>query len=111
MVGVYICSDVCLEACFYQFDTKIIFVVQNMSKWRTSAWLAVWRGRENLSRTSGGCLAWMVCVRRRKSGKAGGARLGSWALIQPCDKAVNIDGGGDRDVLHVGLDHAITMPS
>jgi hypothetical protein len=26
-----------------------------------------------------------------------------WALIQPCDNAVDIDGGGDRDVLQVGL--------
>ena len=82
-----------------------------MSKWRTSAWLAVWRGRENLSRTSGGCLAWMVCVRRRKSGKAGDPCHGPWALVEPRDKAVNIDRSGDRDVLQVGLDHAITMPS
>ena len=64
------------------------------------------RGSENLSRTSGGCLAWMVRVRRRKSGKAGDPCHGPWALVEPRDKAVDIDRGGDRDVLHVGLRHA-----
>src|SRR5438552_5006729 len=77
-----------------------------MSKWRTSAWLAVWRGRESLSRTSGGCLAWMVRVRRRKSGKARDPCHGPWALVEPRDNAVDIDGGSDRDVLQVGLRHA-----
>src|SRR5437870_7941754 len=77
-----------------------------MSKWRTSAWLAGWRGRENLSRTSGGCLAWIVRVRRRKSGKAGDPCHGPWALVEPRDNAVDIDGGSDRDVLHMGLRHA-----
>src|SRR5438132_4018897 len=83
-----------------------------MSKWRTSAWLAGWRGRENLSRTSGGCLAWMVRVRRRKSGKAGDPCHGPWARVEPRDNAVNIDRSGDRDVLQVGLRHApIAGPS
>src|SRR5258706_13070818 len=77
-----------------------------MSKWRTSAWLAVWRGRENLSRTSGGCLAWMGRVRRRKSGKARDPCHGPWALVEPRDHAVDIDGGSDRDELQVGLLHA-----
>src|SRR6267142_5941879 len=77
-----------------------------MSKWRTSAWLAVWRGRENLSRTSGGCLAWIVCVRRRKSGKARDPCHGPWALVEPRDNAVDIDRGSDRNVLQVGLRHA-----
>src|SRR6266446_1203232 len=77
-----------------------------MSKRRTSAWLAVRRGRENLSRTSGGCLAWMVRVRRRKSGKAREPCHGPWALVEPRDNAVDIDGGSDRDVLQVGLRHA-----
>src|SRR6266446_4731363 len=77
-----------------------------MSKRRTSAWLAVRRGRENLSRTSGGCLAWMGRVRRRKSGKARDPCHGPWALVEPRDHAVDIDGGSDRDVLQVGLRHA-----
>ena len=42
-----------------------------MSKWCNAAWVAVWRGSENLSRTSGGCLAWIIRVRRRARGKAG----------------------------------------
>ena len=71
----------------------------------------MWRRSENLSRTSGGCLAWIIRVRRRKSGKAGDPCHGPWARVEPRDKAVNIDRSGDRDVLHVGLDHAITMPS
>src|SRR5438105_9690661 len=83
-----------------------------MSKWCNSAWVAVWRRSENLSRTSGGCLAWIVRVRRRKSGKAGDPCHGPWALVEPRDKAVNIDRSGDRDVLHVGLRHApISGPS
>src|SRR5439155_8932038 len=74
-----------------------------MSKWRTSAWLAVWRGRENLSRTSGGCLAWIIRVRRRQRGKAGDPCHGPWALVEPRDNAVDIDGGCRGHVLHVGL--------
>jgi hypothetical protein len=61
------------------------------------------RGSEALRQTSGGCLAWLESVRRSEGGKAGGARLGSWALIQPCDHAVDIEGGGDRDVRPGGL--------
>src|SRR5712691_13473522 len=64
------------------------------------------RGSENLSRTSDGCLAWIVRVRRRKSGKAGDPCPGPWALVEPRDNAVDIDRGGDRDVLQVGLRHA-----
>src|SRR5207237_10760308 len=88
---------------FYQFDTKIIYVVQNMSKWCNSAGVAVWRRSENLSRTSGGCLAWIIRVRRRKSGKAGDPCHGPWARVEPRDQAVDIDRGSDRDVLHMGL--------
>src|SRR4029077_16666580 len=77
-----------------------------MSKWCTSAWVAVWRRSENLSRTSGGCLAWIIRVRRRKRGKAGDPCHGPWALVEPCHNPVHIDSGGDRDVLHVGLRHA-----
>ena len=43
---------------------------------------------------------------RSKGSETGGARLGLGALVEPRDNAVNIDGGGDRDVLHVGLCHA-----
>ena len=64
------------------------------------------RGSENLSRTSGGCLAWIVRVRRRERGKAGDPCHGPWALVEPRDNAVDIDRGGDRDVLQVGLRHA-----
>src|SRR4030095_1855521 len=77
-----------------------------MYTWCNAAWLAVWRGREHLSRTSGGCLAWRVRVRRRKRGKAGDPCHGPWARVEPRDKAVDMDRGGDRDVLHVGLRHA-----
>src|SRR2546428_4431961 len=77
-----------------------------MSKWHTSAWLAVWRESENLSSTSGGCLAWMVRVRRRQSGKAGDPCHSPGALVEPRDNAVDIDRRGDRDVLQVGLRHA-----
>src|SRR2546428_13536843 len=72
-----------------------------MAKWCTSAWLAVRRGSENLSRTSGGCLAWIVRVRRRKSSKAGDPCHGPWAFVEPRDNAVDIDGGSGRDVLQV----------
>src|SRR5262252_569482 len=77
-----------------------------MSKWCNSAGVAVRRRRENLSRTSGSCLAWIVHVRRRKSGRAGDPCHGPWALVDPRDNAVDIDRGGDCDVLHVGLRHA-----
>src|SRR2546425_7020135 len=77
-----------------------------MAKWCTSAWLAVRRGSENLSRTSGGCLAWIVRVRRRQSSKAGDPCHGPWALVEPRDNAVDIARGGDCAVLQVGLRHA-----
>src|SRR6266436_8611816 len=77
-----------------------------MSKWGNSAGVGVWRRSENLSRTSGGCLAWIIRVRRRKSGKAGDPCHGPWARVEPRDNAVDIDRGGDRDVLQVGLRHA-----
>src|SRR6266446_4160821 len=77
-----------------------------MSKWGNSAGVGVWRRSENLSRTSGGCLAWIIRVRRRKSGKAGDPCHGPWALVEPRDNTVDIDRGGDRNVLQVGLRHA-----
>src|SRR5438876_1147271 len=72
-----------------------------MSKRCTSAWVAVRRGREDLRRTSGGGLTGMERVGRREGGETGGARLRPWALVEPRDNAVDIDGGGGRDVLQV----------
>src|SRR5919197_5995346 len=61
---------------------------------------------------SGGCLASMVRVCRRQSGKAGEPCQGPWALVEPRHNAVDIDRGGDGDVLHVGLRQApISGPS
>src|SRR6267378_1368168 len=74
-----------------------------MSKGGNAAWVAVWRRSENLSRTSGGCLAWIVRVRRRKRGKAGDPCHGRWALVEPRDNAVNIDRSGNRNVRQVGF--------
>src|SRR5215470_17151282 len=81
----------------------MISVVENMCKRCQTAWVAVRRGRENLSRISGGCLASMVRVGRRQSGKAGEPCQGPWALVEPRHNAVDINRGGDGDVLHVGL--------
>src|SRR5215468_11822943 len=61
------------------------------------------RGRENLSRMSGGCRASMVRVGRRQRGTAGEPCQGPWALVEPRHKAVDIHRGGDGDVLPVGL--------
>ena len=77
-----------------------------MSKRCTSAWVAVRRGCEDLRRTSGGSLPGMERVGRRESGETGGARRGPWALVEPRDKAVDIDRCGDGHVLHVGLGQA-----
>src|SRR5215510_16080335 len=83
-----------------------------MSKCHPPVWLAGWRGREHLSRLSGGCLASMVRVGRRQSGKAGEPGHGPWALVEPRHNAVDIHRGGDGDVLHVGLRQApISGPS
>ena len=61
---------------------------------------------------SGGCLAEIVRVCRRQSGTAGEPCRGPWALVEPRNKAVDIDRGGDGDVLHVGLRQApISGPS
>src|SRR6266581_5747214 len=48
----------------------------------------------------------MERVRRRKSGKAGDPCHGPGALVEPRDNAVDMDRGGDCDVLQVGLRHA-----
>jgi hypothetical protein len=91
---------------FCSFETIIIFVVYNMQKRCGSARGAMQRGSEDLRRTAGGGLAWMARVGRRQSGKAGAPCHGSWALGEPRDHAVYIDGGSGRDVLQVGLRHA-----
>src|SRR5712691_3598663 len=62
--------------------------------------------RRDLGRTSGGCLACLASVRRSEGGETGSACLRPWALVKPRDNAVDIDGGGGRDVLHVGLGQA-----
>src|SRR2546425_6825845 len=72
-----------------------------MTKRCASAWVAVRRGREELRRTSGGGLPGMERVGRREGGETGGARLRPWALVEPRDNAVDIDGGSGRDVLQV----------
>src|SRR2546426_7602720 len=77
-----------------------------MSKRYTAAWVVWRRGREELRRTSGGGLPGLERVGRREGGETGDARLRPWALVEPRDNAVDIDGGGDRDVLQVGLRHA-----
>src|SRR5256885_16945836 len=77
-----------------------------MQKRCGSARVAWRRGSEDLRKTSGGGLAWMECASRSEGGETGGARLRPWALVEPRDNAVDIDGGGDRDVLQVGLRHA-----
>src|SRR5215831_5080719 len=76
-----------------------------MYKWCTSAWGAVRRGREHLRRTSGGGLPRLERIGRREGGETGDARLRPWALVEPRDNAVDIDGGGGRNVLQVGLRH------
>ena len=68
--------------------------------------MAVRRGSADLRRTSGGCLAWLASSSRSKGGEPGGARLRPWALVEPRHNAVDIDGGGGRDVLQVGLRYA-----
>src|SRR5882724_9268889 len=48
----------------------------------------------------------MERVHRRKSGKARDPCHGPGARVEPRDNAVDIDRGGDRDVLQVSLRHA-----
>jgi hypothetical protein len=40
---------------------------------------------------------------RHQRGEAGGPGGGSWALVEPGDRAVDVDRGGRRDVLQVRL--------
>ena len=77
-----------------------------MRKRHCAAWVTVWRGSEDLRRTSSGCLAWMAYGRRGQGGKPRDPRRGSWALVEPCHNPVHIDRRGDGHVLHVGLGQA-----
>src|SRR5262245_42246806 len=43
---------------------------------------------------------------RSEGGETGGACLRPWALVEPRDQAVDIDGCRDRHMLQVGLRHA-----
>ena|SRR5215211_1900200 len=54
----------------------------------------------------GGGLAWIESGSRSEGGETGKTCLRPWALSEPRDQAVDIDGGSDRDVLQVGLCHA-----
>src|SRR5262252_8721279 len=59
-----------------------------------------------------GYLAEIVRVCRRQSGTAGEPCRGPWALVEPRHKAVDLDRGGDGDVLPVGRRQApIAGPS
>src|SRR5919198_2907256 len=91
---------------FCSFDTKIISVVQNMSKRCRAACVAVRRGSANRRRTSGGGLVGIQRGDGREGGETRGARLRSWALVEPRDNPIAIDRGSARDVLHVGLRQA-----
>ena len=103
MAGMYVCSDVYHKTFFCQFDTTIIFVVENIYRCCHAAWVAVQRAIGDLGRTSGSALAGLKRGDGREGGETGGARLRPGALIEPRDDAVDIDGGRDRDVLYVGL--------
>src|SRR5919201_5564488 len=91
---------------FCSFATKTISVVENKPKRCSSAWVTVRRRSADLSRTSGGCFTWIARVRRRQRGETGGARLRPWLSVEPCDKAIDIDGRCDRHMLQVGLRYA-----
>src|SRR5919198_5370528 len=94
------------------FATENIYVVYNMCKRCHAAWVAVRRGSANRSRTSGRCLVGLKRGDWREGGETGGARLCSWSLIEPRHNPIDIDRGGDGDVLHVGLRQApISGPS
>src|SRR5215471_12806798 len=77
-----------------------------MGKRCHAAWIAVRRGSANRSHPSGRCLVGLKRGDWREGGETGGARLRSWALIEPCHNPIDIDRGGDGDVLHVGLRQA-----
>src|SRR5215471_1964070 len=77
-----------------------------MCKRCQTAWVAVRRGSAHRRRTSGRCLVGLKRGDWREGGETGGARLRSWALIELRHNPIDIDRGGDRDVLQVGLRQA-----
>src|SRR5215467_15767856 len=71
MAGVSVRSDGCSEVCFRLICSKNYFCsIQYVKAVQSTAGGAGWRGKEHLSSTAGGCLAWTVRVCRRQSGKA-----------------------------------------
>ena len=77
-----------------------------------AAWIAVRRGSAHRSRTSGRCLVGEKRGDGREGGETGGARLRSWALIEPRHNPIDIDRGGDGDVLQMRFRQApISGPS
>lgn len=101
MARVYVRSDVGSEACFRPIYYRNHFCGIKYVQVTPRSMACCGRGRENLSRMSGGCLALMVRVCRRQSGKAGEPCQGPWALVEPRDNTVEIDRSGDRDVLQM----------
>ena len=81
-----------------------------MDRGRHTAWGAGQREGTDLNRTSGRGLAGLERRDRGERGEAGGPRLGPWALVQPRRDPIDIDRGGNSDVLQVGLASAISMP-
>ena len=59
------------------------------------------RGSANRRSTSGGCLVGLKRGDWREGGETGGARVRPWLSVEPCDQAVDIDRGGNGDVLQV----------
>jgi hypothetical protein len=61
---------------------------------------------------AGGCLVGLKRGHWREGGTTGGARRGPRALVEPRDKAIDIDRGGDCDVLQMRFRQApISGPS
>jgi hypothetical protein len=86
-----------------QFDTIIIFVVENRDTCCHAAGIAVQRGRADLSRMSGRGLAGMERRDRGERGETRGPCLGPRALGKPGHDPIHIDRCGGRDVLQVGF--------
>ena len=84
-----------MRALWYLFATEIIFVVKNVSEPALRATHRTQEGRTGLLRlyprgygTSGS-----------EGGETGGARVRPWLSVEPCDQAVDMDRGGNGDVL------------
>jgi hypothetical protein len=74
----------------------IIFVVENSSEVRAPIPETLLRRSSGISDRKG---VLRHAAGRRQRGEAGGPGGGSWALIEPGDNAVDIDGSSGRDVL------------